>query len=179
MEQNQKNSYLIAHILMGVAAILLCYCLFTKNKMPSYETFVISAIANILALVCGIIYIVKGTTKKAASWLKYFEGFEGIAMLASVARVASIGKSTLSVVLTAFAFGLLCILCYAENLGKKRSYTIGIMLVIIEVIKIIKAFTTTLRFSRILVQCTQLLIIVVLVLLLTYKYKDKEARGAK
>jgi len=72
MEKKQDISSIISHVLMGIAAVMIAYCLLTKNRMPNYATFVIASVSNLLALMCGIIYNEKGSKKSASMWLKYY-----------------------------------------------------------------------------------------------------------
>jgi len=88
------------------------------------------------------------------------------------------GASPLSVVRIALSFGLLCILSYAENLGKKRSYCLGAILIALEIVSVVKSLSaSTIRFGRVANQSCQLLMLVILVLLIAHKYRDKDSRG--
>lgn len=179
MENKKKISSIIAFVLMAIAAATIIYCLITQNKMPNYITFVIASIANLLAILFGLIYTAKGSTKDSAFWLKMFEGFVGLSLLSSTVRSTSIGGSTVAIVLNTLSFGLLCILCYAENLGKKRSLCIGGVLIASSVVEVIVALSSKMKLAKSVNLITKLVILIILVLLLINKYKDKETRGTK
>ncbi|GEM_PF-5139793 len=177
MNKSQTISNLISFILMLGAAVLVIYCLATQKGISEYGTYLISSVLILLALFCGIVYSAMGSTKSVGLLLRCFECLTGAAMLASIGRMASIGASPISIVLTALSFGLLCILCVAENLGKKRSYCLGAILAALEVVNLIMALSGTIQFAEISNGIARLIIIVILVLLLTHKYYDKDSRG--
>lgn len=108
----------------GLSSLSLSLAKIAAQKGPALTSYMIVLILNFLALVAGIIYIVKGYSKAAAKYYRIFIIFTVLSNLASA--LASILYQGLDV---AFVFKvikilLLLLLVFGKDLGKTNTWVV-------------------------------------------------------
>lgn len=108
----------------GLSSLSLSLAKIAAQKGPALTSYMIVLILNFLALVAGIIYIVKGYSKAAAKYYRIFIIFTVLSNLASA--LASILYQGLDV---AFVFKivkilLLLLLVFGKDLGETNTWVV-------------------------------------------------------
>ena len=180
-------------ILMGAMCILSCVSagmIFTGNNAKGGEAVTeaqktadlitaFSHIANAIALICGIIYILKGSGKNVAGLYKGFVTLVTIGLaLRLAARLVFPGFDVISALMIG-ALSALLILSFGKDLGRKNTWSMFYSLIILDVAVGILMFDSKDAFSSIHSGVTRLALDGTIGVAISLKYKDKAARGSK
>lgn len=175
-----KKNQVIGMLLSIAALIIQVAMLFVRSKSDILFKYLSIATAIVAAL-SSFIYFFKGGSKESAKWRNIFCIMLTISLFFSFIKSIQSNKGVINAIcllLTAVIAGYLAI---AKDLGKSKSITLAIVVVLLQVITIIPMFS-----SGKIIGATKLLgiisstLLVLLLLSTTYtKYLDKEQRGAE
>ena len=189
MENKKYLPLKIIHLvfmLFGLCSYL--YSIAKINAISSDMRYIVislcQSISAIFALISGILYLVKGYKKNAAT---YFKGYVWIAliadMFATIVGITNIGSYFLKAV-WAVGLILLAILATSKDLGKTKSYAIAICIFICKAIllgvtlsgySILGPAFIPVVFDAV----AQIILTVTTSFMVCGKYIDKDSRGAK
>ena len=139
----------------------------------------VSALLNLAALACGIIYLLKGYRKEASNYYKAF-----IAMMAAFYAITAYpGYVTdgfsVGVILQMVKIILLLVLAFAKDLGKRNTWIVfWVMIAVYAVFLMVKNNFAGMALYRIVVVFSKLVMDGTIGLAIKGKYDDKDARGA-
>ena len=178
------NALLIALCLAG------CVYIFIVHPAPYY---IISAAAELLALVFSVLYYLRGFRKDANRYYRLFMLFYAFTylaeMLAAVLTYSDLGVTTPSatLVFSLLLYGNTLILAVGNDLGKTAAYTLCGVNVLFYLLPVLGALipgiltfdSPQLRASSMFLYCTWLVLALNALLMTVAKYADKSARGAQ
>ena len=192
METKKLSALTIVHlIIMVVVFILSCVsaCIIFSGNIPEgYEVVTqahknaafitgFSHTMNALALICGIVYMLKGSSKNVAG---LYKAFLLLVMLGLALRMASrffFPGFDLSAGLMIGSVLMLLILIFAKDLGRTRSWCVFYVLLALDLIVAILTFDGREALSSIASGLTRLVLDGTIGLAIRAKYADKAARG--
>lgn len=189
MENKKYLPVKIIHLILMLAAIVLCCVSLTKigadTKVFSDTGLrTVSYIAEIIALISGIIYLAFGYKKNATVYYKAFMVIL-VVVQAIICYRQMVGTASARVaILNIIPFITLIILATGKDLGKAKSYIIvGILLVCRLIILVLDItvfnFSTNTGFSVINYAISDVLLAGTAFFMVTGKYLDKAERGTK
>ena len=178
--KQKLNSIMIIHMIMMVSIIvvnvvvLMMYASQLKTWFGSFSigVYLISLI-NILSLVCGIVYLLKGYSKDAAI---FYKAFIVLAALYTTSTVLTslISNAYYKAILHVIKVIIMLILVFGKNLGKRNTWILFCAMVIADVIVLLLSLRVP---AGIISQASQLLMDGTIGLAIRGKYADKDARG--
>ena len=181
MNKNDKKTLSIIQLV--VMACCMGACIWAIILSEGIGTGILADIITLIALAFAFIYLLKGYTKAAATYYKCFMISFTVAILAhSVFNFTNNHQDYLGIT----AYGIMCILCAAENLGKEKSMALGIIVAVCEaVLLVMTIFFDSDALSLGEAICIQsnirlvamLVMSIVMNIMIIAKYKDKAARG--
>ena len=195
MENKKYLPVKIIHLILMLAAIVLC-CV-SLTKIGSSTAFfsdtglrTVSYIAEIIALISGIVYLAFGYKKNAAVFYKIFMVLLVVvqAIICYRQMTGAISASTLNAVLVAVSnivsFAMLVILATGKDLGKAKSYVVTIILLVCRLTVLILdliVFRTMLNMAITIISfaVSDVLLAGTAAFMVTGKYLDKAERGTK
>ena len=189
MENKKYLPVKIVHLILMVAAIILCCVSLTKISADT-RVFsdsglrMVSYIAEIIALISGIIYLAFGYKKNAAVYYKAFMVILVIVQAIICYRQMVGEVSPRAAILSIIPFIMLVILATGKDLGKAKSYIIAAILLVCRLIILvldISVFGAMLNtgFSIICFAVSDVLLAGTTFFMVTGKYLDKTERGTK
>lgn len=193
MEKKKFTPLMTCHlILMSVLIVLnaiIAVAFFTASATPELKasmdewssaiyTSAIWNIVNILALGCGIVYLVRGYSKQAADYYKAFLLLTVLANVVLLVVTVMLPGSTGASLLLILKIILLILLAAWQNLGRRNSWIVLAILVAADLIVgfFIPSADGTVRY-QISAALSRLIIDGTIALALKGKYDDKAARG--
>ena len=138
------------------------------------------AIAELLATLFAAFYIIAGCTKEKGAC--FFKVSMILQALVYFLLISLVPNATIGIMIMLIKFGCLCLLSFAKDLGKKKSFTIAIIYAITGVLSLkgIKFGTFTFAsLASLISRLENLLLAVSTVLMVAAKYYDKAERGTK
>lgn len=153
---------------------------------PYISIFAVWNFVNVLALICGIIYLRRGYTKAAAN---YYKAFILLLMLASVVLAVlnyinqGLGSGTIMMLIKII---ILAVLAFGKDLGKAKTWLLFSVLVIIDIMFGIVSYmfpgslevtANDLTWIRSAVLFSRLIMDLTIAFAIRGKYADKDARG--
>ena len=190
--EKKNNLGTICHlILMGVMCVLsaISACIIFSGHIPEgYEVVTgtqktasyvigIGHTMNVLALICGMVYMLKGSGKAVAG---LYKAFLLLVMLGLALRMASrffFPGFDLSAGLMIGSVLMLLILIFAKDPGRTRSWCVFYVLLALDLIVAILTFDGREALSSIASGLTRLVLDGTIGLAIRAKYADKAARG--
>ena len=178
--KQKLNSLMIIHMIMMVGiivvnvAVLMIYASRLQTYFGSFSigVYLISLI-NILSLVCGIVYLLKGYSKDAAIFYKAFIVLAALYTSSTVLTSLTSGvyyKAVLHVIKVI----IMLILVFGKNLGKRNTWILFSAIVLADVAVLLTSLHNP---AGIISQASQLLMDGTIGLAIRGKYADKDARG--
>jgi len=190
---NEKNkAMIISHVaLMGLICILSCVSagiIFSGSIPKGYEvyteahknaSFIIgfSHTANAIALICGIIYMLKGSGKNVAGLYKAFLLLATVGLALRLAGKLVFPGFDVSAALMIGSLLMLLTLTFVKDLGKTKTLAAFYTLFALDVALAILGFDSREALSSIASGLTRLVLDGTIGIAITLKYKDKAARG--
>lgn len=182
----KKKTVLI--VLVVLHLIALCFGVYagfyTMFSKEAGIAMMVGAMCSLAAICASLMYLFYGYKKNAAS---YFRGFMIAYALSQLAGLVIAGqnaeKTGLGVLLVGAVYGPVLVMAVAENLGKKKSYTLCAIAVLLQIGVLVGAIIT--RGSAnvgglfLMRGYMQLTLAVSMMLMTVAKYEDKSARGTK
>ena len=179
--------HLILMALMTVATLISIIVIFTGNKTDDFDVFFgsfnygvfFAGIVNIAALVCGIIYVLKGYSKEAAGYYKAFLAL--VAVYALITTFTSINQGiVIRIILKVVKIVLLLVLVFVKDLGKKKTWIIfAVMLAVDICVPFIAIDKQHFLGYRLVAHISKFLTDGTIGLAIRGKYIDKDKRGTK
>ena len=137
------------------------------------------AITELLAMLFGVLYIWAGCSKDKGA--RFFTACMTLQALVYFLLISLVPNTKFGMMLMLIKFGCLCLLSFAKDLGKKKSFTISLIYVAACVVSLfdgIRFDTFTFASLASLISRTENLILAVsTILMVTAKYYDKAERG--
>lgn len=137
------------------------------------------AIAELLAMLFGVFYILVGCAKERGA--RFFTACMTLQALVYFLLISLVPNAKFGVMMMLIKFGCLCLLSFAKDLGKKKSFTIAIIYVATCVVSLFEGLrfdTFTFASLASLISRTENLILAVsTILMVAAKYYDKAERG--
>lgn len=157
-----------------LAASLVCILFSFFGKYETQMLFYLQ-LAHLLSLVFAILYLLVRFRKDGAVFFKCF-----LAVMAATCLLRTVAVSTVSSgwVLACYVlvFGILCVLFEAKDLGKFKSFVLGITALALEVISSVGIFAS--GWKAISGKLADVILALMLLIMIVGKYRDKEARAA-
>ena len=189
MENKKYLPVKIVHLILMLAAIVLCCVSLTKLSADT-EFFsdtglrMVSYIAEIIALISGIVYLAYGYKKKAAVYYKFFMVILviGQAIICYRQTVGTFPIMPSAAILNIISLIVLVILATGKDLGKSKSYLIVAILLACRLIALILdiiVFSGATIFSVLSHAASNVLLAGAVAFMVTGKYLDKDSRGTK
>ena len=179
----------IIHLILMVAGIVFCCLPLTKINLSTINFFnsarIVTYIAEIIALISGIVYLAYGYKKDAA---KYYKAFMVIMVIAQAVfcywqLLGVIAPEPLTASIVAIfnivPLIMLTILATGKDLGKAKSYTIVAIVLACRIGIIIVDLIALGYGSIILYRVSDVLLAGTAAFMITGKYLDKAERGTK
>ena len=190
--QKKMSTMTLCHvILMGILAVLSCvsagiifsghipegYGIVTDTQKNASFIIGLSHAANALALICGMVYLLKGSGKNVAG---LYKAFLMLVVLGQILRL--IGKLVfpgfdVNACLIIACIVLLLILTFVKDLGKTRTQCVYYILLVLELALAILLFDSREALSSIASGLTRLVLAGSIGIAIWEKYRDKAARG--
>ena len=190
--QKKMNGLTICHlILMVVVCVLSCisaWIIFSGNIPEGYEVVTeahktassiigVGHVVNILALICGIVYMLKGSGKSVAGLYKAFLVLVTLGLaLRLVGRFVFPGFDAAAGLMIG-SIVMLLILIFAKDLGRTKTWVVFYILLALDLVVAILMFDSREVLSSIASGLTRLVLDGSIGLAIRAKYKDKAARG--
>ena len=195
MENKKYLPIKIIHLILMVAAIVLCCVSLTKLGADTIffsdtGLRMVSYIIEIIALISGIIYLAFGYKKNAAVYYKAFMVIL-VVVQAIICYRQMVGAISPDAVQASFiaicnivSFIMLVILATGKDLGKAKSYVIAVILLVCRLSILILdliVFRGMLRFVIAIISfaVSDVLLAGTAFFMVTGKYLDKTERGTK
>lgn len=166
--------------LSGVASVAMlaavCANVFVITKLqPGVLDTVLSALL-ILTSVSGIYYILAGGKKKEGA--AYYHWFMVLFAFVGLITLVSLSGSAVSVLCFAVAYGCLCVVAAAKDLGKTKSL---ILILAVVAAALVQGFlSVNAQGQDVLIRSWTVVVLALVSLLMTVaKYVDKASRGSK
>ena len=182
MKLSSKKVLMIVQLVL--IAVPACMSLWALTITKGVGTGMLADIFTLAALVFAILYIVNGCTKEDARFYKSFLIAYALALLADGSfKCKYFGNGYLCFT----AYGILCILCVAENLGKKKSLIMGWIVVICTALVLGSTLILTpgvlrggdeMSTQSVIRAGANFSMALIMLIMIFAKYKDKEARGS-
>ena len=189
MENKKYVPLKIVHlILMAAGLSFYIYSIAQIFSLYSDATYIVislcQSISAVFALISGFLYLVKGYKKNAAA---YYKGYVWIILIADMfAAIVGISVVTSYVVKIIWAIGLilLAVLATSKDLGKAKSITIAVCIILCKTVLLIVALSIYSVLDPVFVPvvmdaASQLVLTFTTTFMVCGKYLDKAARGAK
>ena len=193
MDLKTKKILNYSHVVIVIATLATCF--YSLFICEGFGSGLIVDICHISAVIFSIFYALSGYKKDAAKHFHWFMASYAIAALISLIFLFSLHSGeTNSVAIYALAFnravayGILCILTVARDLGKKKSVVLGNALEILAIGAFFVSYITypgaarggIALYSQITISsAAEMCLATITNLMIVAKYKDKEARGSK
>ena len=176
--------------LMGLVAGIIgnLYLLSFEESAPYLQ---IAAVFIILAMIAALVYVFGGFKKRGAKYYSLFIYLFALSEFVSIIFAASIAeedtsKSLVGVILRVALFGILLVLASAKDLGKTKTYTLGIILLVTDLVMFIASlvmnFTGNGSSTGVIFAIrtgSNLFLSFSLLVMMIEKYADKASRGSK
>ena len=182
---NEKTRKSLSIIQIILTAIWIVMCVWALIMSPGINNGMLCDIIAIAALLMAMVYLIKGYKKDAAIYYHLFMIIFTLSVLAdSVFNAKNYDFNYLAIT----AYGVLCILCVAENLGKKKSTILGLIVLVCLAASLIMTLIKTPGILRggdaittqmVIREGATFTMAIILNIMIIAKYKDKEARGTK
>ena len=179
--------------IMAIASIIMCFLTFlAARNFPDFDTkvniynFALTSLVFALAMICGFLYASKSYSKPAHNYYKAMMCFYAFATLIPIIttfRLSGFDPLTLIVIIK---FILLLILGFGKDLGKKNTWIIFYIILVLELLYAPLMRATGVSPSAnsgtslgvpIPETLARLVITGILGLCIEAKYRDKDARG--
>ena len=174
-------SLLIVFVLVSTVATLAGVK--TIDSQLFFDSFsagvYILAILNIAALGCGIIYLLQGYSKKAASYYKAFMVLTAALSVLNIYSVYVFRGFCLGVILIAVKVILLLALAFWKDLGKRNTWILFAIIIGIDLYIFVSSNHQNYLLYRLAFVLSKLLMDGTIGLAIRGKYVDKDARGTK
>ena len=183
-----KTCHLIMMVLTGILSCVSAVIIFSGHIPEGYEIVTeahktasliigIGHTANLLALICGIVYMLKGSGKDVAGLYKTFLLLVTLGLaLRLVGKLVYPGFDALACLMIVCVI-LLLILTFAKDLGRTKTLGVYYVLLALELIVAILSFDSREGLSSIASGLTRLVLCGSIGLAIWAKYMDKAARG--
>ena len=190
--EKKTNPVTICHmIIMGLMCILsaISACIIFSGHIPEgYEvvtgtqktaSYVIGLghTMNVLALICGIVYMVKGSGKSVARLYKAFLLLVTLGLAFRLAGKLIFPGFDVSACMMIGSIIMLLILTFAKDLGRTKTWSVFCILFVLDLVVSILTFDGREALSSIAGGLTRLVIDATIATAIYSKYKDKATRG--
>ena len=190
--EKKNNLGTICHlILMGVMCVLsvISACIIFSGHIPEgYEivtgaqktaSYVIGIghTMNALALICGMVYMLKGGGKNVAGLYKTFLLLVMLGLALRLAGKLIFPGFDVSACLMIGSIIMLLILTFAKDLGRTKTWSVFCILFVLDLIVSILTFDKREALSSIASGLTRLVLDATIAIAIYSKYKDKATRG--
>ena len=183
MNEKTRKSLSVIQIIMTAIWILLC--VWALIMSTGINSGVLCDIIALAALLMAMVYLIKGYKKDAAKYYHWFMIIFTVSVLAdSVFNAMNYDFNYLTIT----SYGVLCILCVAENLGRQKSIILGLIVLICLAASLVMTLIKTPGILRGGDAITTQMVIragasftmaIILNIMIMAKYKDKEARETR
>ena len=180
-------------VIMATASIIMCISMVLAAKgMPEVDTktpaysFALTRLFLALAMICGLIYANKGYSKQASGYYKAMMCFYAFTTFFPIIAAFKVSSFNPVVLIATIKFILLLILGLGKDLGKKNTWIIFYILLVLELLfslalEVISSDSSTalpvaMGFA-IPTTLSRLVTAGILGLCIEAKYRDKDARG--
>ena len=194
MEKTKKTASLIAHVvllgLLCILSIVSAVIIFTGNIPSGFEasaeTYKTTAtlygaahIANALALLCGITYLLKGSGKTAAPWYKTLVLLVALGVtLRLIGTLIHPGFGVAACLMIGIILALLA-LRFIKNLGKTKTWILFFILLALEVVLAVLSFDKNEVLSSIAGNLSRIILDGTIGIAVYEKYADKARRNTQ
>lgn len=170
-------------VLQLAMVICIAFSIIAAEKTGDYGvSYYVSAICLTFALLFGIYYILVGCKKElGGSLYVWFMGALIVCDLLlqfSIARSGAEVTSAFSMVILSVGIGATSILCFAKDLGSKKSYILAIVGLVAKIVVLALSFTNEVKLYTTV--AASLLLSITAIFMVAAKYYDKaERKGVK
>ncbi|MBP5288273.1 MAG: hypothetical protein J6Z79_00180 [Clostridia bacterium] len=194
MKEKKLNLPTICHlVLMGLLcalSVVSVVIIFSGSVPAGFETsgenyrttitlYGVAHILNALALICGGVYLIKGSGKNVATLYKCFILLVSLGVLSRLIGTFIHPGFGLSVCLMIAILIALLVLTFVKDLGKRNSMIVLCVLLLLELVQGIVSFDVNEVLSSIVGNLSRLVLAGTIGIAMSAKYADKEARGTK
>lgn len=176
MKNNKIKAVSVILAVLLIAAAIGNIFLIVNNREAVWNVI---AIAELLATLFGAFYIIAGCTKEYGA--RFFTICMILQALVYFLLISLVPNAKLGVMMMLVKFGCLCLLGFAKDLGKKKSFTIAIIYAAACVLSLIKGVRfdsfTIAALASLIARLENLILSISTVLMVAAKYYDKAARG--
>ena len=156
--------------------------------MPDFDTkinaynFALTCLLFALAMIFGFLYANKGYSKEAHNYYKAMMCFYALASLVPIITAFRVSGFNLVALIAIIKFVLLLVLGFGKDLGKKNTWIIFYIYLVLELLffpsmQVINPAPSTALPAHIPAILSRLVIAGILGLCVEAKYRDKDARG--
>ncbi len=190
MTKNNDKLTICHLILMCIVGVLSCVSagmIFSGYIPEGYATVAearrasiingMGHVVNVLALICGIVYILKGSGKKAALFYDVFLLLVTLGLALRLAGRLFHHGFDVAVGLMIGSVIILLILTFVKDLGRMNTWYLFLVLVVLDLIAAILLFDSREAFPTITSGLTRLVLDGAIGLAIRAKYIDKATRG--
>ena len=192
MEKAKTSKLVIFHlvlmVLLFVLSIVSAVIVFTGNIPAGFEAsketykttttlYGLAHIVNAMALMHGIVYILKGSSKAAANWYKTLVLLVAFGVVLRLVGTLIYPGFGVNVCLMIGIIAALLALRFVKNLGARNSWIIFGILIALELILAVITFDKNEMLSSIAGNLSRLVLDGTIGLALREKYLDKAARN--
>lgn len=173
-----KTATFIISIVLGVLILTSLILSFTAGGSQPATRYIIHG-ASLCALVCALVYLIKGAQKSAASWFNLFRMFVALTYFATLLRGMMVSQNIWACTFAALAFGFICMLIVAMDLGKKVSFILCGLVIVSEIGSVIVSSINHFTVTRLVTTSSNIVLALLLTALTVLKYIDKTERNTK
>ena len=170
-------------LVMSVTAIALFVIDKTTDYNPSFGSYEVGiyciALLNVLALVCGLIYLLRGYSKNAAGFYRAFLMFTAAFLLLTVIYNFMVDGFAVGIILRIVKILILFVMVFGKDLGKKTTWILFGVMVVIDVVNELTGNDQSILAYRMVSLVSELVMDGTIALAVRGKYADKDARGTK
>ena len=178
MNNKKIKALSISITVLLIVAIIGNLFLIINNREAVWNVI---AVVELLAMISGDLYILAGCTKEKGA------GFFTVSMILQAGvyflLISLVPNAWLGIMMMLIKFGCLCLLSFAKDMGKKKSYTIAIIYVVACVLSLFKGIRfdtfTFASVASLISRLENLILAVSTLLMVAAKYLDKAEREAR
>ena len=178
--------HLILMILLAVASIVGAVIMFFQKQLPGVQQYFIIlkigtyffALLNVATLVCGIIYLLSGYSKKAAGYYKAFIVLAAVFNAVTVYTTYAAQGFGAGFIMLSVKVLLMLALAFWPNLGKTLTWILFAIIVVIDLLfGILFGSDSSVAVYRLIIVISKLVMDGTIGFAIRGKYQDKAARG--
>ena len=179
MLKTKNSTYkviLILSLICIAAGLVLSALSITGNDSNLPQQ--IACLFNIAALIYAAYYILAGYSKDAAKYYKTYAAIFALAQVAALSAIGATANSYIGTLLSALTLAAILVLLFSKDLGKQKSMSLCVALLVLVVLSFISALVNEGWISVVMFPIiVRFVLACILTIMTVAKYIDKAARG--